>query len=70
MSTAVNIYDYNQNVVDNNNPRLDGYLPIDYFRKFDTDHSSKRIRDVTIPLEHFYDYNLENACACYDDNNE
>lgn len=70
MSIADNIYDYNQNVVDNTNPRLAGYLPIDYFRTVDTDHSSKRIRDVAIPLEHFYDYNLENACADNVDNNE
>ncbi len=70
MSIADNINDYNQNVVDNNNPRLVGYLPIDYFRTVDTDHSAKRIRDTAIPLEHFYDYNLENACADNDDNNE
>lgn len=61
MSIADNINDFNQNVVDNNNPRLVGYLPIDYFRTVDTDHSSERIRDVAIPVEHFYDYNLENA---------
>ena len=70
MSIADNINDFNQNVVDNNNPRLVGYLPIAYFRTVDTDHSSKRIRDVAIPLEHFYDYNLENACTDHDDNNE
>ena len=61
MSIADNINDFNQNVVDNNNPRLVGYLPIDYFRTVDTDHSSERVRDVAIPVEHFYDYNLENA---------
>ena len=70
MSIADNINDFNQNVVDNNNPRLVGYLPIDYFRTVDTDHSSERVRDVAIPVEHFYDYNLENACADNVDNNE
>ena len=70
MSIQNNINDFNQNIVDNNNPRLGGYLPIDYFRVVDTDHSSKRIRDIAIPLEHFYDYNLENACGDFDDNNE
>lgn len=70
MSIADNINDYNQNVVDNNNPRLVGYLPIDYFRTVDTDHSSRRIRDVAIPVEQFYDYNLENACDNCDDNEE
>lgn len=70
MSVATNINDFNQNVVDNSNPRLVGYLPIDYFRTVDTDHSSERIRDIAIPIEHFYDYNLENACGDYDDNNE
>ena len=69
MSIADNINDYNQNVVDNNNPRLVGYIPVDYFRVVDTDHSSRRIRDVAIPIEHFYDYNLENACADNGDNN-
>ena len=62
MSIINDINDFNQNVVDNTNPRLVGYLSIDYFRVVDTDHSSKRIRDVAIPIEHFYDYNLENAC--------
>ena len=70
MSIASNINDFNQNVVDNDSPRLVGYLPIDYFRVVDTDYSSKRIRDVAIPIEHFYDFNLEKACADYDDNNE
>lgn len=70
MSITDNINDFNQNVGDNNNPRLVGYLPIDYFRVVDTDHSSERIRDVVIPLEHFYDYNLENACANSGDNNQ
>lgn len=63
MSIASNINDFNQNVIDNDNPRLVGYLPIDYFRVVDTDYSSKRIRDVAIPIEHFYDFNLEKACA-------
>ena len=69
MSIPDNINDFNQNVIDNNNPRLVGYLPVDYFRVVDTDHSSRRIRDVAIPIEHFYDYNLENACCGNDDNN-
>ena len=56
------INDYNQNIGDTGNPRLIGYLPVDYFRVVDTDHSSERIRDVAVPIEHFYDYNLENAC--------
>ena len=64
------INDYNQNNGDTGNPRLIGYLPVDYFRVVDTDHSSERIRDVAIPIEHFYDYNLENACCDYDDNVE
>ena len=64
------INDYNQNNGDTGNPRLIGYLPVDYFRVVDTDHSSRRIRDVAIPIEHFYDYNLENACCDYDDNVE
>lgn len=69
MSVLDNINDFNQNVVNNTNPRLVGYLPVDYFRVVDTDHSSRRIRDVAIPIEHFYDYNLENACCdCADDN--
>ena len=70
MSIVTNINDFNQNVVDNTNPRLVGYLPIDYFRTVDTDHSSARIRDVAVPVEHFYDYNLENASDDFDDNNE
>ena len=70
MSIVSNINDFNQNVVDNTNPRLVGYLPIDYFRVVDTDYSSSRIRDVAIPVEHFYDFNLEKACADFDDNNE
>ena len=56
------INDYNQNIGDTNNPRLVGYLPVDYFRVVDTDHSSERIRDVAVPVEYFYDFNLENAC--------
>ena len=64
------INDYNQNIGDSADPRLAGYLPVDYFRIVDTDHTSERIRDVAIPLKHFYDYNLENACADHDDNNE
>ena len=63
------INDYNQNIGDTNNPRLVGCLPVDYFRVVDTDRSSERIRDVAIPLEHFYDYNLENACDDNDANN-
>ena len=69
MSITDNINDFNQNVVDNNNPRLVGYLPIDYFRTVDTEHSSRRIKDIAIPIKHFYDYNLENACCGNDDNN-
>ena len=69
MSIADSIYDFNQNVGNNTNPRLVGYLPVDYFRVVDTDHSSRRIRDVAIPIEHFYDYNLENASCDNDDNN-
>ena len=61
MSIQDNINDYNLNVVDNINPRLIGYLPLDYFQIIDTDHSSARIRDVAIPIEQLYDYNLENA---------
>ena len=63
------INDYNQNIGHTGNPRLIGYLPVDYFRVVDTDHSSERIRDVAIPLKHFYDYNLENACDDNDANN-
>ena len=70
MSIINDINDFNQNMVGNTNPRLAGYLPIDYFRVVDTDHSSRRIRDVAIPIEHFYDYNLENASCDDDDNNE
>lgn len=69
MSIQDNINDYNLNVVDNTNPRLIGYLPLDYFQIVDTDHSSVRIRDVAIPIEQFYDYNLKNACCdCADAN--
>ena len=64
------INDYNHNIGDTGNPRLIGYLPVDYFRVVDTDQSSRRIRDVAVPIEHFYDYNLENACCDYDDNIE
>ena len=70
MSIINDISDFNQNVGNNTNPRLVGYLPVDYFRVVDTDHSSRRIRDVAIPIEHFYDYNLENACCDNDDNND
>lgn len=69
MSIINHISDFNQNVGNNTNPRLVGYLPVDYFRVVDTDHSSRRIRDVAIPIEHFYDYNLENASCDNDDNN-
>ena len=69
MSVENTINDFNQNIGGNTNPRLAGYLPVDYFRIVDTDHSSKRVRDVTIPVEHFYDYNLENACN-FDFNDE
>lgn len=68
--TVNSINDFNQNVVVNDDPRLEGYLPVDYFRIVDTDHSSRRIRDVAIPVEQFYDYNLENACDNCDDNEE
>lgn len=70
MSIIDSINDFNQNVGNNTNPRLVGYLPVDYFRVVDADYSSKRIRDVAIPIEHFYDYNLENACCDDDDNND
>ena len=70
MSIINDLSDFNQNVGNNTNPRLVGYLPVDYFREVDTDHSSERIRDVAVPIEHFYDYNLENACCDYDDNVE
>ena len=64
------IHDFNQNIGDTDNPRLVGYLPVDYFRVVDTDHSSRRIRDVAIPIEHFYDFNLENVCCNNNDDNE
>lgn len=63
MSIINDLSDFNQNVGNITNPRLVGYLPVDYFRGVDTDHSSEQIRDAAIPLEHFYDYNLENACG-------
>lgn len=65
-----NFNDYNLNIIENDDPRLEGYLPVEYFRIVDTDYPSSRIRDVSIPIEQFYDYNLENACGCEDDNEE
>lgn len=70
MSIINDINDFNQNVMDNTNPRLVGYIPVDYFRVVDTDYSSRRIRDVAFPIEHFYDFNLENVCCDIDANNE
>lgn len=69
MSIIDDINDFNQNVGDNTDPRLVGYISVDYFRVVDTDHSTRRIRDVAIPIEHFYDYNLENVCPDNDPNN-
>lgn len=65
-----NINDFNENVIDNNDPRLVGYVTIDFFRIVDTDHTSRRIRDVALPVEHFYDYNLESNECNSDDNEE
>ncbi len=70
VSTPTTVMDFNFNVVENTDPRLVGYLPVDYFRIVDTDAPSRRIRDVAIPIEQFYDYNLENACDNCDDNEE
>ena len=33
-------------MADNDDPRLDGYLPVTYFRERDNDRSSRRIRDM------------------------
>lgn len=68
--TLNNINDFNQNVGGNGDPRLEGYLPVDYFRIVDVDHTSRRIRDNTIPVEHFYDYNLESACIGHNNDEE
>ncbi len=68
MTIQDNLNDYNLNVVDNTDPRLAGYLPVEYFQIVDTDQSSARIRDIAIPIEQFYDYNLENECCDCDAN--
>lgn len=62
MAGEANLNDFNQNINGSADPRLEGYLPVDYFAIVDTDYSSKRIRDISIPVTHFYDYNLENSC--------
>ena len=49
--------------LDPDDPRLDGYLPIEFFRVTDVDRTSLRIRDD--PLENLllsgtiYDFNIE-----------
>lgn len=62
MSIEDQINDFNQNIGMVEDPRLEGYMPIEYFRVVDSDRTSKRVRDVAIKLEHFYDFNLENSC--------
>lgn len=58
--------DFNMDVFEDDDPKLDGYVSVSFFRTADSDKSSRRIRDVTVPIDFFFDYNLEKPCGTFD----